>query len=390
MQDTFRFNNKVSKLPNVGTTIFTVMSKLATEEKAINLSQGFPDFPIDAQLVALMDQYMKLNFNQYAPMAGLLRLRENIATKIGNHYLQKVSAEEEITVTAGATQAIYTAISALIHKDDEVIIFEPAYDSYSPGILLNGGKVQAIPLNTPDFSIPWDKVKATINERTKMIIINSPHNPSGTMMTTDDIQALKEITKGTNIIIISDEVYEHLVYDGQKHISLLDYPELYERSLVCYSFGKTFHITGWKIGYCVAPPLLTTEFRKAHQFNVFCVHAPSQHALAEYLEDESNYNQLANFYQAKRDYFLDLLKETKFQFTPSKGTYFQLVDYSAYSDEKDTDFAIRLTKEYGVASIPLSPFYTHAPNQKLIRLCFAKKESTLKAAAEKLVKVENV
>lgn len=371
-----------SKLPTVGTTIFTVMSKLATDYNAINLSQGFPDFNCDEELVSLVNKYMLKGFNQYAPMAGLISLREVLAEKTDYMYSAKYDPETEITITAGATQAIFTAISAIIKEGDEVIVFEPAYDCYQPAISLNGGKTIYLQLKAPLYSIDWEEVKKAINYRTKMIIINTPHNPTGSIMTASDMSELEKITSGTEIVILSDEVYEHIIFDDHEHQSVARFPRLAERSFIISSFGKTFHATGWKMGYCVAPKNLMTEFRKVHQFVVFCCNTPMQHALAEYLKNKKNYLNLGSFYQKKRDYFNTSIKDSKFKMAASAGTYFQLLNYSEISDEKDTDFAARLTKELGIASIPISVFYHNLIDNRVVRLCFAKKEETLTKAVE--------
>ena len=371
-----------SKLPTIGTTIFTVMSKLATDYNAINLSQGFPDFNCDEELVSLVNKYMLKGFNQYAPMAGLISLREVLAEKTDYMYSAKYDPETEITITAGATQAIFTAISAIIKEGDEVIVFEPAYDCYQPAISLNGGKTIYLQLKAPLYSIDWEEVKKAINYRTKMIIINTPHNPTGSIMTASDMSELEKITSGTEIVILSDEVYEHIIFDDHEHQSVARFPRLAERSFIISSFGKTFHATGWKMGYCVAPKNLMTEFRKVHQFVVFCCNTPMQHALAEYLKNKKNYLNLGSFYQKKRDYFNTSIKDSKFKMAASAGTYFQLLNYSEISDEKDTDFAARLTKELGIASIPISVFYHNLIDNRVVRLCFAKKEETLTKAVE--------
>jgi methionine aminotransferase len=376
-----------SKLPKIGTTIFTVMSQLANETKAINLSQGFPDFESSDELINLVTDAMKKGLNQYAPMAGVFELRAQIAQKIENLYGAKYHPESEITVTSGATQAIYTAIAATITEGDEVIIFTPAYDCYEPAIELNGGKTVFIQMHAPVYNIDWEDVKKMINQRTKMIIINTPHNPTGTILQEEDMLALEKIVSDTDIIVLSDEVYEHIIFDDKKHQSASKFPRLMERSFIVSSFGKTFHNTGWKMGYCVAPKNLMKEFRKAHQFIVFSVNTPMQYALAEYLKNENNYLSLNRFYQQKRDYFVDLIKDSKFETLPSKGTYFQLLSYKNISDEKDTDFAVRLTKEFGVASIPVSVFYQKNVDEKILRFCFAKKEDTLLKAAEVLNRV---
>lgn len=376
-----------SKLPNIGTTIFTVMSGLAKEYNAINLSQGFPDFGCNPKLLELAQKNLQAGFNQYAPMAGAQTLRETISELLQNCYNASYHPETEITITAGATQGIYTSIAAFINKGDEVIIFEPAYDCYVPAIELHGGIVKPISLDYPNFKINWETVKKTVNDKTKMIIINSPHNPSGTTLIETDLLELEKLVTGKNIIVISDEVYEHMVFDGKAHQSVARFKSLANQSIIVSSFGKTIHATGWKIGYVAAPKELMIEFRKVHQFLVFCVNHPFQLALAEFLKDETNYKQLHQFYQSKRDYFRKLISSSRFEIEPCTGTYFQLVNYKAISNEKDTDFAIRLTKEKGLASIPLSVFYTHQPQQNLLRFCFAKKEETLEQAAEIICKL---
>ena len=376
-----------SKLPQVGTTIFTVMSQLANEQNALNLSQGFPDFKGDDKLFELVTVAMKNGLNQYAPMPGLMALREQIAIKTANLYGANYDPDTEITITAGGTQAIYTAIAATIVDGDEVIVFTPAYDCYEPSVELNGGKAVYVQLLAPEYSIDWEQVKKLINQRTKMIIINTPHNPTGKILSKTDMLALEKIVSNSDIIIISDEVYEHIIYDNQKHQSVCKFPHLAERSFIISSFGKTFHNTGWKMGYCLAPKNLMKEFRKAHQFIVFSANTPIQHALAEYLKNENNYLDLGNFYQKKRDFFAERIKDSKFKIIPCEGTYFQLLSYSNITDEKDTDFAIRLTKEYKLASIPVSVFYQKNIDEKVLRFCFAKKEETLELAAEILNKV---
>ncbi|MFN3341437.1 MAG: methionine aminotransferase [Flavobacteriales bacterium] len=372
----------ISKLPQVGTTIFTVMSRLAAEHGAINLSQGFPDFDCSPDLLRLVSKAMNDGHNQYAPMQGLLSLRETLCAKMNRAYNVNYHPETDITITAGGTQAIYSAISAFIREGDEVILFAPAYDCYQPAIELNGGVAVWSTLKQTDFSIDWPEVKKLINHRTRMIIINTPHNPSGTLLKKEDLEQLEKITNGTDILVLSDEVYEHLVFDGQEHNSVCKFPGLKERSILIYSFGKTFHVTGWKMGYALAPASLMAEFRKAHQFIVFAVNTPMQHGLNAYLQNEENYNSLSAFYQQKRDFFLDGIKGSRFSFRPSGGTYFQLLDYSAIADEKDTDFSIRLTKEKKLASIPISVFYHEPVNTKVLRFCFAKKEETLKRAID--------
>ncbi|MEO6882432.1 MAG: methionine aminotransferase [Bacteroidia bacterium] len=376
-----------NKLPRVGTTIFTIMSKLAMEHNAINLSQGFPDFPCSEELVDLVNKYMKKGFNQYAPMAGIQPLREIIAEKTKTLYGTAYDPETEITITAGATQAIFTAISAIIRENDEVIIFEPAYDCYEPAITLNGGKTIYFPLKAPDYYINWDEVKKMINHRTKMIIINTPHNPTGTVLSKEDLLQLEEIVKSTDIIILSDEVYEHIIFDEQQHQSVARFPKLAERSFIISSFGKTFHTTGWKMGYCVAPKNLMAEFRKVHQFLVFSCNTPVQYALAEFLKTKKNYLELRNFYQQKRDLFIEKIKKSRFILKPSAGTYFQLLSYKNISDEKDTELAKRITTEFGVASIPVSAFYHEPENDCVLRFCFAKTTETIEKAAEILCRI---
>ena len=369
-----------TKLSNIKTTIFTVMSKLAKEHQAINLSQGFPDFNTDPKLIELTTKAMKKGYNQYAPMQGVFTLREQISEKFNNLYHSTYHPDTEITITSGATQAIFTIISAFIEKDDEVVIFKPAYDCYEPAINLHKGRSVYVQLKAPEFRVDWKKVKQLITDKTKMIIINSPHNPSGTIWSNEDMIALENLVKDTNIIILSDEVYEHIIFDGKKHQSLCLYPHLKERSFIVASFGKTFHNTGWKIGYCTAPKALMHEFRKTHQFNVFCVNHPMQIAFAEYLKNKNNYLSLNNFYQEKRDCFLNGIKNSRFKFIPSQGTYFQLLDYSAITNENDVNFAKRLATDHKIAAIPISVFNTDNLDQKMLRFCFAKKEETLQKA----------
>jgi len=376
--------NIQSKLPGVSTTIFTVMSKLATEHNAINLSQGFPDYACDPNLVELVSKAMQNGFNQYAPMPGSPVLKETIAAKVENLYKVKYNPDTEITITAGGTQAIFTALAAIINAGDEVIIFEPAYDSYAPTIKLLGGLVKTYELAPPDYSIDWDMVKKLFTARTRMIILNSPQNPTGSILSADDMKALIKLVSGTDILILSDEVYEHLIYDGQKHQSVMLYPELKQRSFIVASFGKLLHATGWKLGYCLAPDKLTKEFRKVHQFNVFSVNSPMQQAIATYLQTPANYTGIAAFFQEKRDYFRNLLAESRLELLPCNGSYFQCVSYRNISDEKDTDFSMRLIKEFGVATIPVSAFYQKGTDHKIIRFCFAKEHETLALAAEKL------
>lgn len=376
-----------SKLPNVGTTIFTVMSALATEHKAINLGQGFPDYPMSEELIAKVNEAMRRGNNQYAPMPGLVALRESIAEKASYLYNCSINPDTEITITPGGTYAIYTALTTILQPGDEVIIFEPAYDSYIPNIEINGAKAVPLPLTYPDYKIDWDLVRATINHKTKAILINSPHNPTGSVIDKHDIEELKKITAGTNIFIISDEVYEHLIFDELQHESMLKYPELLERSFVCFSFGKTYHCTGWKLGYCIAPAALMKEYRKVHQFNCFTCFTPAQVALAEYLKDKEAYLSLPRFMQQKRDYFIELMKNTKFDLLTTHGSYFVCASYGRISDESDKDLAIRLTKEAGVATIPVSAFYHNGKDDKVVRFCFSKQSRTLQQAVERLMKL---
>jgi methionine transaminase len=373
-----------SKLPGVGTTIFTVMSALAQEHGAINLAQGFPDFPSSQRLNELVAHYMRQGYNQYAPMAGVPILRQRIAEKIDGLYGVKIDPDKEITITCGATEGIFTAIGALVSPGDEVIIFEPAYDSYRPSIELFGGVTKSFELSAPDYTIDWDRLMRLISMKTRMIIINTPQNPIGKILKPADLQALEKLVSSSDIIILSDEVYEHMVYDGHEHQSVLRYPALRERALAVYSFGKTFHNTGWRIGYCVAPPALTAEFRKVHQFNVFSINTPMQYALADFLEDPHEYLGLGTFFTHKRDFFLDAIEGSLFRPLLSEGSYFQLCDYSQISTEPDVDFCRRLTMEYGVAAIPVSVFYHSKRDEKIIRFCFAKKEETLERAAKLL------
>ena len=379
--------NIESKLPNVGTTIFTVMSALANEHKAINLSQGFPNFDCAPELKNLVNNYLQNGFNQYAPMAGATSLLGILARKIEGLYGMSLDPKAEITITAGGAQAIFTAIVAFIKSGDEVILIEPAYDSYGPSIEVCGGVVVPYEMKAPDFKIDWEELKKKITPKTRMLIINTPHNPTGTVLLENDLKIVEEIAEEHDLLVLSDEVYEHLIYDQQQHQSVLRFPKLFQRSLAIYSFGKTFHSTGWKLGYCVAPEHLMKEFRKVHQFNVFSVNSFTQYAIAEYLEDASTYLSLNNFYQKKRDFFLEKIKNSRFRPIPCSGTYFQLVDYSAISDEPEVDFAKRMTTEYGVAVIPVSPFYSKKLNQKVVRVCFAKTEGLLEEAAELICKI---
>lgn len=377
----------ISKLPNAGTSIFAVMSKLAADHDAINLSQGFPDFPISPKLISRVNHYMKKGFNQYAPMPGVRPLREAIAAKTQRTYGVCYDVDSEITVTAGATQAIYTAISAFVKDGDEVIIFEPAYDSYAPAVKVNGGTVKYVELKAPLFKINWDEVKKMVSSNTRMMIINSPHNPSGSLLETNDLNSLDAMTRNTDIIVLSDEVYEHMVYDGKTHHSVCAWPELVKHSLVIGSFGKTFHATGWKTGFVLAPERLTVEFRKLHQFTVFASNTPIQYAIADFLGDEANYLGISDFYQAKRDFFDEKIKASRFEVLPSYGTYFQLLSYKNISKDTELDFAKKLVSEHGIALIPVSPFYSKQTNQQLLRVCFAKQEETLTKAAEVLCRI---
>ena len=376
-----------SKLPNVGTTIFTVMSVLASAHHAINLGQGFPDYPMSEELIALVNKAMRDGNNQYVHMCGLPHLREGIAEKIWGLYDSRIDPETEITVTPGGTYAIYTALTAVLEPGDEVILFEPAYDSYIPNIEINGGVAVLIPLEYPSYKINWDIVRENITTRTKFIMLNSPHNPTGMVLDDTDIEQLRSVVKDSGIFILSDEVYEHLIFDGKKHESILRYPDLFERSFVCFSFGKVYHCTGWKMGYCVAPAKWMKEFRKVHQFNSFTCNSPVQFALAEFITIKENYLELGAFLQKKRDYFQELMKQTKFKALPSQGSYFQLYSFEGISEESEKDFAIRLTKEYGVATIPVSAFYKFGGDNKVLRFCFSKKESTLETAAGRLIRV---
>jgi len=376
-----------SRFPAMGTTIFTVMSKLAAECGAINLSQGFPDFQADRSLFDAMHRHMLAGRNQYAPMTGMPELRQAIAAKIEALYGTAYDPEAEITVTAGATQALFTAIAAFVRPGDEVIVFEPVYDSYGPAIETVGGTVVPLQLAFPDYAPDWAAVRRAITPRTRMIIVNSPHNPTGSLLSAADLAELAAIVDGTDIVVLSDEVYEHIVFDGAGHQSLAAHPDLRRRTIVVSSFGKTYHITGWKIGYVVGPAALMAEFRKVHQFNVFTVHGPSQLALADYMADASRHLGLAAFYQEKRDFFRGQLAGTPFELLPCRGTYFQLARYQAISDLPDRAFAEWLTREIGVAVIPVSVFNSDGRDDKVVRFCFAKQEATLVAAGERLRKL---
>ncbi len=374
-----------SKLPDVGTTIFTVMSQLAQEQHAVNLGQGFPDFMMSEELVSLVNAAMQKGFNQYVHMNGWPLLRERLAEKVNKLYGNSINPDTQITLTPGGTYAIYTALTTVLQPGDEVIVFEPAYDSYIPAIVINGAKPVLISLRYPDYSIPWDEVRAKINARTRMIMINSPHNPTGAVLREHDIQELQKIVADTNILILSDEVYEHLIFDGIPHLSILRYPDLLARSFVCFSFGKTYHCTGWKLGYCISSPELMKEFRKVHQFNCFSCDSPKQVAIADYIQNEHAYLSLGTFLQQKRDYFRELMTATPFKCIPSHGSYFECYSYGHFTDEADKDLAIRLTKEYGIATIPVSAFYQNGEDNKVLRFCFAKKGDTLEKAVRKLI-----
>ena len=378
-----------TKLPKVGTTIFTVMSQMAMQHQAVNLGQGFPDFPVPEFLVDALSRAMREGKNQYAPMTGIPALREAIAAKTAACYGHAVCAESEITVTSGASEAIFNAVLAVVRPGDEVIVLDPCYDCYEPAIDLAGGVCVHVPLNPVDFSVDWERLQAAVTAKTRMIFINTPHNPSGALWSADDMQRLIALTRDTDILVLSDEVYEHIVFGGIRHESALRYPELAQRSFVVSSFGKTYHCTGWKIGYCIAPKALSAEFRKVHQYNTFCSFAPAQWAFAEMIvQQPGHYAELGAFYESKRDYLAAKLARTRFKALPVPGGYFQLVDYSAISDLPDTEFARWLCTEKGVAAIPLSPFYEMPPaGQRLVRLCFAKNPDTLDAAIARLERV---
>lgn len=378
------------KLSAFGTTIFTTMSALAQKHNAINLSQGFPDFMPDEKLLSIAQKYIQSPYQQYAPMPGATELRETISQIIQTCHQRKINPDTEITITAGATQAIFTAIASFVEKDDEVIVFEPAYDCYVPAILLNGGIPIFCELKYPEFKIDWDEVKSKLSPKTKMIIINSPHNPTGSIIHQTDIHHLIELTRNTNILILSDEVYEHIIFEHHIHHSVLKYDELFERSIMVSSFGKTIHTTGWKIGYVAAPEKLMSIFRKVHQYLVFAVNHPLQKTIAEYLSNPNNYLSLKHFYQQKRDYFLSLIQNSSFKVLPTQGTYFVLLNYSNISKMKDTEMAIYLTEKYKIASVPMSVFYHDNKDYHLLRFCFAKKEETLKAAADIILSIRNI
>lgn len=379
--------NLNSKLPRVGTNIFTIMSGLATETKAINLGQGFPDFPMDAELHGLVAKAMADNYNQYAPMPGWMPLRESIAEKIAFLYGASVNPDTEITITPGGTYAIYTAFTAILELGDEVIVLEPCYDSYVPNVEINGAKAVLVPLKVPGYGIDWPAVRKAITKKTKAIIINSPHNPTGAVLTEEDIAELRTTVEGTNIFIVSDEVYEHLIFDDIPHQSILRYPDLLQRSFVCFSFGKVYNCTGWKLGYAVAPAELMKEFRKVHQFNCFSCFTPTQVALASFLKNKEAYLGLKTMMQEKRDYFIKLMASTRFSLQVSHGSYFICGTYEKISSEGDKEFAIRLTREAGVATIPVSAFYQGGKDDKVLRFCFSKNHDTLERAVERLTKV---
>lgn len=379
--------NIFTKLPSTGTSIFAVMSKHAIEQKAVNLSQGFPDFPIDRKLIKRVNHYMKKGFNQYAPMPGVPVLRQAIADHFKQSYNADYDWQDEINITAGATQAINTSISAFVKEGDEVIIFEPAYDSYAPSVRACGGQVKLIALKAPDFRIDWDETARMLSSRTRMIIINSPHNPSGSLIDTSDLQRLEKLTDDTDILVLSDEVYEHIIFDGHKHASACAFPGLQSRSFVIGSFGKTFHATGWKTGFVLAPANLMAEYRKLHQFVIFASNTPIQYAIADFLADRDYISGLGNFFQQKRDYFLRKLENSRFVVMPCYGTYFQLLDYSRISERPEMEFAEWLVKTHKIAAVPVSPFYHNGYNQHLLRFCFAKNEETLDKAAEILCRI---
>ncbi|MFT7034184.1 MAG: methionine aminotransferase [Cyclobacteriaceae bacterium] len=376
-----------SKLVSTGTSIFTIMSKMAADYGAINLSQGYPGFHISQKLIDLVSFYMNNGDNQYAPMPGLPQLRAQISQKVNQSFDCGVNADDHITVTSGATEAIYSTMTALIHAGDEVIYFEPAYDSYHPNILLNGGLPIPIKLNSDDFSIPWEAVEKKVTAKTKMIVINTPHNPSGAVLKKEDLERLYDIIRDKEIFVLSDEVYEHLIFDGLEHQSVLSHAGLREKSIAVFSFGKTFHATGWKMGYSVAPKVITDEIKKVHQFVVFSVSTPVQLAMTEFLKNPDHYNSLPGFYQKKRDLFLELMKKSRFKPLPSHGTYFVTYSYEGISDERDVAISQRFTKENGVASIPFSVFYGDKTDNKLLRFCFAKEDETLIKAADILCKI---
>ncbi len=373
-----------SKVPNIKTSIFAVMTSMAKEYNAVNLSQGFPDFQISNDLISLVNKYMSEGFNQYAPMPGVPELRNELSKKTEKQYSRKYNPDTEITITAGGTQALHSAISTIVREGDEVIIFEPAYDSYAPVVKLNGGRPVYIKLKQPDYLIDWEEVNKGVNSNTRLIIINTPHNPTGKVFSEEDMISLKKVVSGTNILILSDEVYEHIVFDGKNHNSIAKYPELADRSILVYSFGKMYHATGWKVGYCMAPEKIMSEIRKVHQFTVFAVNTPVQYALAEFIKREEEYLSLSDFYQEKRDFFNDMLTKIGFDVVPASGTYFQAVNFNTLTDETDFQLAERLVKKFGIAAVPMSSFYHNDENTKTLRFCFAKTDDILEQAAERL------
>jgi methionine transaminase len=380
-----------SKLPDVGTTIFTVMSQLALDCGAINLSQGFPSFDPDPTLIGLIDHYLRSGANQYAPMAGVPALRREIASKVERLYGRRIDADAQVTVCTGATEGLFSTIQAVVRPGDEVIVLDPAYDSYEPAVTLAGGRTRHVPLAADaagDFSVDWQRLADTLSAKTRLVILNFPQNPTGAILAPEDLDRLAEMLRDRPVFLLSDEVYEHIIFDGREHQSLLRHDELWERSFVLSSFGKTCHATGWKVGYCVAPAALTAEFRKVHQFTTFAVMTPVQHALADYMQQSpEHYAELPAFYQAKRDLFCDLVKDSRFRFMPARGTFFQILDYSAITDETDVDYSRHLTREIGVASIPISVFCEEPPPGRRLRFCFAKDDATLKEAAERLCRL---
>ncbi len=377
-----------SKLPDVGTTIFTVIGQLSAQHKAINLSQGAPNFPCDPKLIAGVTKAMQEGHNQYAPMTGLASLKQLIADKVASLYGAVYDPAEEVLVTASASEGLYSAIGGLVHPGDEVIYFEPSFDSYAPIVRLQGAKPVAIKLSLPDFTVNWDEVQAAITPRTRMIIVNTPHNPSGQVFSAHDLEMLAAVTRNTDIVILSDEVYEHIVFDGRKHHGMATHPQLAERSVIVSSFGKTFHVTGWRVGYCLAPAALMDEICKVHQFLMFSADTPMQYAFADYMSDPQTYLSLAAFYQRKRDLMQSLLTDSPFELLPSGGSFFLLARFGHFSDESDSEMVKRLITDYGVATIPLSAFYTDGTDNKIIRLSFAKDEATLRAGAEALCRVK--
>jgi methionine transaminase len=376
-----------SKQPNAVTTIFTVMNGLAAQHNAINLGQGFPDYPMDEELVSLVSQAMKAGNNQYVHTNGLPTLREALAEKVSELYNNNIHPETEVTITPGGTYAIYTAFTTILQPGDEVIVIEPAFDCYVPAIEINGAIAIGVPMNFPDYSINWQAIKEKITPKTKALILNTPHNPTGSILNETDIEHLRNVVKNTSIFIISDEVYEHLIFENKKHMSLLNYKDLYERSFVVFSFGKTYNCTGWKLGYCIAPPELTKEFRKIHQFNCFTCFGPTQHALASFVKQKEKYLQIGNFLEQKRNYFAEAMLQSKFKAIPTYGSYFQVYSYANISNKSELDFAKYLTETFGVCGIPVDAFYKNAEHNKVIRFCFAKKQATLDAALERLIKV---